>query len=135
MRVLRDASSIESHGDPALVSLIRVRAQELMEAWGDDIDEFATFIVVEPGDTLVDINNAVGFEILTNRTTGLRFGASGFMPSFELAEDHGTYFELVFVLGDDGSGLEVFIAKADGVPAELLALCAAFAVPAEQPQQ
>jgi hypothetical protein len=47
----------------------------------------------------------------------------------EYAPDlHG--YALVFVLNDDGYGIEILVPKADGVDRELLAMCAQFAVPA-----
>jgi len=53
-----------------------------------------------------------------------------FTPATEVIEDHGSCYELVFVFTDEGSGLELFVSKTEGMDPELLAMCAAHAVPA-----
>ena len=75
-----------------------------------NLAELVTFIVVEPGDSVEAIDDALGFPIL-NRP-------------FELLADHADWYEMVFVLSDDGYGIEVFISKAPGVDPGLLAMCA-----------
>jgi hypothetical protein len=44
-------------------------------------------VVIEAGDSLDALTSAVGFYILTNRFTGLRFGEPGFEPTFEVLEE------------------------------------------------
>jgi hypothetical protein len=50
------------------------------------------------------------------------------VPCFEVLEDHGNFYEMLFILsdGDDGT-VELFIPK-QGIDNELLAMCAQFAV-------
>jgi hypothetical protein len=131
MRVIADRATAEALLDPALRSLIAQRIDSLAVE-GDDANALAVFIAIEPGDDLAAVDQQLGFPLLANRWTGLRFGEPGFTPSFELAEDHGAWYELVYVLSDDGHGAEVFIAKAPGVDPQLLAMCAAHALPAAE---
>ena len=126
MLVINDPSSLSQLNDPAVRALIARR----MDEYGSDAG-LATFVVVEPGDPLDSIDAQLGFPILTNRFDGARYGELGFAPSFEVAEDHGRFFEVVFVLADYGDGVLVFIPKHDGVNPQLLNLCAAYATPAE----
>ena len=65
---------------------------------------------------------------MSNRWTGIRFGDAGFTPSFELVDEHPGYFELVYVIGQDGWGFEFFIPKTIDLP-ELLAMCQRYATP------
>ena len=44
--------------------------------------------------------------------------------------EHDTCYEMVFVPGDGDFGIVIFIPKHPGIDAELLALCAEYAVPA-----
>ena len=37
---------------------------------------------------------------------------------------------MVFIISDDGYGIEVWIPKTEGIDPDLLAMCKAFAVPA-----
>ena len=124
MLVIRDPSSLARLTDPAVRDLIRRRRDE----YGSDAD-LATFVVVEPGDPLDALDARLGFPVLSNRFDGTRHGEPGFAPSFELAEDHGDFYEIVFVLADYGDGVLVFIPKHGGVDAQLLSLCAEYATP------
>jgi hypothetical protein len=100
MQILRDEAQIASLKDPDLRALIQARAQSLLHDFDDmALHELVTFVVVEPGDSLRDLEGLVGFASL------------GFAPSPELVEEHAGYVELVFVLSDDGFGIEVFIPK------------------------
>ena len=133
VQVLRDRESAARLGDPQLRRLVLQRIDALTEECPDDaLDQLVRFVVMEPGDRPEALAGQLGFHPLTNRWDGTSFGQAGFVPPFELAEEHGAWYELVFVLGDDGFGLEVFVPRAPGVDPELLALCAAYAVPAAE---
>lgn len=83
-----------------------------------DCPEILGFVlVVEPGDTIASIDRQLGFSILDNR--------------HEFILEHAGYFELVFVLGQDGYGIEVFVPKTEGINLELLAMCIEYAVPSK----
>ena len=131
MQVLRDQASISTIDDPELRTLIEKRVQTLAEFDDYELHELVNFLVVEPGDALHALDMQLGFPILQNRFDGSRFGDPGFTPSFDLLEEHAGCYEIVFVVSDDGFGIEVFVAKDPGVPSELLAMCVAYATPAE----
>jgi hypothetical protein len=56
-----------------------------------------------------------------------RFGHPDFTPSCETPEEHPGCYEMVFILNDDGFGIEIFIPKTGGIDADLLAMCAEYA--------
>jgi len=111
MRVLRDRASIASTEDPALRALLETRVQALDEFDDCELHELVMFVIVEPFDSLHAVDQQLGFSVLTR--------------PFDLMEEHLGYFEIVFVLSDDGYGLEVFVPKVSGVPDEMLAMCRA----------
>ena len=114
MQILRDEASIAQLKDPDLRALIQQRTEALLHEFDDmALHELVTFVVVEPGDSLQDLEGQLGCTAL------------GFAPSPELIEEHPGYFEMVFVISDDGYGIEVFIPKDSGIDPELLAVCAA----------
>ena len=133
MQVLRDREEAARLGDPQLRRLVLQRIDALTEECPDyALDQLVRFVIVEPGDRSEALARQLGFHPLCNRWDGTPFGQPGFSPSWEIAEEHGAWYELVFVLGDDGFGLEVFVPRAPGVDPDLLALCAAYAVPAAE---
>jgi hypothetical protein len=77
------------------------------------------------------INAQIGFDILANKWTGIRFDQPGYNQAFEILDEHAGYYELVFLIDDSGYGIEVFVPKTEGVDPELLAMCRRFALPAE----
>jgi hypothetical protein len=92
MPVLKNAAAIEQYlqttPDTELRRLIADRVQALSNY--EDISEIAHFYVVETAEELKTLN----------------------LPSiYEIREDHKDWTELVYVISDDGFGLEVFVRK------------------------
>jgi hypothetical protein len=115
MQVLRDTASIRSavsNGqDPELLKLIGKRIDELSEYIANDLGELINIFVIEPNDTLIAVQAQLGFELLDR--------------PLDAAENHSCWYELTFVLSDDGFGAVVFVPKHPSVDARLLAMCAA----------
>lgn len=105
-----------------LARILKFRAHQLVDD-DNDLGRWAHMTVVEPPDTLLAIEAEVGFLVLTNLIDGTRFGDPDFTPSWEWIEDHGGWFELVFILTDDGFAHVLFVADREGVDADLLAAC------------
>lgn len=128
MLVIRDLADAAHVRDPEIRQLVEQRINDLGgEAF--DAEELGYFLVVESGDTLQAINAQIGFNILCNRIDGIAFGSPGYYPSFEFIEDFQTGYDMVFVVSDDGFGIELVIPKTAGAVPELLAMCARYATP------
>ncbi len=130
MLIVRDPSSTGAITESDIRALVKQRFSMLLSDEPDDGELCAYFILVDPGDTVDQLSAQAGFSLLSNRFTGIRFGTPGFTPSFEILEEHPSCYELVFVLGDDGYGIELFVPKVPGIDPELLAMCMQYAVPA-----
>jgi hypothetical protein len=133
MLALRDRDAISRVPDPELRALIERRAEAILAEVGDSLElhEIVLFVVVEPGDPLDVINEQLGFPVLCTRwEPEACFGSPAFQPSWEMLEERAEYYEIVYVVSDDGFGYEVFVPKRPGVDPELLAMCAAYATPA-----
>lgn len=115
MQILRDSRSMlevaRAWLEPELRELLSSYVRRLNEYGGYDLSELVNFIVFEVGDTVVDLDSALGFPIMANRFDGSRYGEYGFSPSWETIEEHINWFELVYVLSDDGFGVVVFVEK------------------------
>lgn len=131
MFVLRQPSELPQIRNEEIRDLIDRRIDDLCFDNDWNSDELGFFIVVEPGDNLDAISEKLGFHILSNRFTGASFGEPGFTPCFEILEEHPGFFAMLFIISDDGFGIEVFIPKADGVDSRLLAMCRRYAVHGE----
>ena len=121
MLILKSPSSFDSITDPDILKLVKLRHDQL----GDEM--FGSVIIVEIGDTVEDIKNEIGFCILTNLFDDISYPDPDFVPSCEALEDHGDFYEMLFILGDGDEAVEIFIPK-HGVDNELLAMCSQFAV-------
>ena len=121
MLVLKSPSSIDSITDPDILKLVKMRHSQL----GDEM--FVSVIIIEIGDTVEDIENEIGFFVMTNLFDDVRYPDPDFVPSCEALEDHGGCYEMLFILGDGDEAVEIFIPKA-GVDNELLAMCSQYAV-------
>ncbi len=125
MRIVRDLSAAMMIPEPAMRDLVMERINDL---GGDQFDTQALgyFIVIEEGDGLDAVAAHLGFDPLCNRFTGIRFDGPSFTPSFEFIEEFPACYDMVFIISDDGFGVEVFVPKANGIPADLLVLCQRF---------
>jgi hypothetical protein len=127
MIIVRDLSSIQQISNMEIMELV---TQRMADLGGDAFDANALgyFLVVEISDAIEAINAQLGFDILCNRFTGIRYDQPGFTPSFEFVEEFPACYDIVFVLSDDGYGVEMFVQKANGVPPDLLAMCQRYAM-------
>jgi hypothetical protein len=122
MILLCESALIESINDPNIRCLVERRFNQLGASDGQ-------MIVVEPGDSVEALEKSSGCPILRDLFDECRFPDDGFAPAFEVLEDHGCCYEMVFIFTDNGSGVELFIPKREGVDPQLLAMCAQYAVP------
>jgi hypothetical protein len=123
MQIIRDPADVASIADPELQALVQKTIAALSEDYPYDPDVLGYFLLVEPGDTIATLNAQIGFDILANRWTGIRFDQPGYSQAFEILDEHANWFEMVFIISDDGYGIEVLIPKSVVLP-ELLAMCA-----------
>ena len=127
MQVIRELSEAEQIKHPQIRELVQQRIHAL------GVDEFDSgaigyFLVVEVGDSLRSLETQLGFDITANRYSGVRYDQPGFTPSWELLESLPQCFELVFILSDDGYGVDVLIPKDTAIDPDLQAMCAMYAV-------
>ena len=83
---------------------------------------YGHFVLVEVGDSIAEIEAMTGCQLINSD--------ADFQPSFEWLVEHPSFYEAVFIFSDDGFGIDLLISKAVGIDAELLAMCAKYAVPA-----
>ena len=85
--------------DPALRALIGLRVWQVDTDRRRPLGEVLQIVAVQPGDTSEEIHAAVGFPITWDQAD---------QPGFEWMNDHGSWFELAYVLTDD-FGMLVFV--------------------------
>ena len=135
MHIYRTTEAIrtaaDTHPDPELRQLLNERIQSL-EAFDDLLDDLAYLlqvVVLQAGEGVADLQGFMGFPICHCRSTGVAFDTDGFCPAWEVIEAYERWFELTFVLSDDGAGVVVFVP--DTADAVLLAMCRRYAVPSQ----
>ena len=125
MHILRHAHEvsafIENFPDPFITTLIQQRLSELLQDDDLTMEELVYFVVPEPGETIQQLVEALGTDLLTVDAC----------PLWEFIEEHITCYEFVIVLDDSGFGAEVFLPKT-GMDADLLALCQLHATPVKE---
>ena len=85
--------------DPALRALIGLRVWQVDTDRRRPLGEVLQIIVIHPGDPPEVIHEAVGFPICWDQAE---------QPGWEWMNDHGSWFELAYVLTDD-FGMLVFV--------------------------
>ena len=85
-------------------------------------------VVVEPGDTVEQLEQEIGLPILHGLFDDVPFGDPDFTPCFDILEEHAyeqriRIYEMVFISNDDGFATTVFVPAVEGIPGDLLAMC------------
>ena len=130
MFIVRDPASINDIPDLGIRALVDQRFSQILSGEPYNYDRHGYMIVVEPGDSIESLESETGCSILHNPFDGSRYGGADFTPCFEALEEHRHCFEMLFILSDSGFGIALFIPKHPGIDADLLAMCAEYAVPA-----
>lgn len=112
MHVFRDSASIRNAVTqlPAVAPFISKRIEELAEYEDYDLAELVHIFVIEPGDTLADLDAALGF-VVEDRAV-------------DAIDSHPGCWELTYVLDDSGFGLVAYIPKSTDIDPWLLEVCA-----------
>ena len=125
---IRGPDQVRRIDDPYICQLVEQRFVEVCNGEPYDPEIHGEMIVVEPGDTLASLERDSGCPITTNPFEDVRFPDPDFVPVCEYLEDHSHCYEMMFLFSDDGAGINFFIPKSPGIDADLLELCARFAV-------
>jgi hypothetical protein len=132
MHLFDRASRMRAHKfaldfDPQLHRLLTERIAALVTPYGDLTDR-TEVLIVQPCDLETDIVRQIGFSPLVEPFDGIRYGELGFWPHWDWLVDRGGWYEMSASFGSTFAYV-LFIEKADGVIAELLQLCAQYAMP------
>lgn len=123
MRTLSSPEDASQISNPHVRALIDLRIQQLGNF--DDCE----IVIVEPGDSLATLEKGTGCFLLTDPFTNTQYGDAEYSVSADAIEDHGHAYTLLFATTDEFV-VEIFVSKASGMDATLLAYCAQYAVPA-----
>ena len=121
MLQIQNLSQLDLITDTEILKLVKLCHDQL----GDEM--FDSAIIIEAGDSISDIEEEIGFFVMTNLFDDVRYPDPDFVPCFEVLQDHGSCYEMLFILSDGDVAIEIFIPKT-GVDNELLAMCAQFSV-------
>ena len=130
MIILRDPQQLTQVVQPEIKAFLRRRFHDICHPEPYDPDEHGFFILVEPGDTSEQIESATGYSLLKSLFNGTTYGEPDFTPDFEYLEDHGRFYEAVFIFTDNGFAVVMIVPKEAGIDIRILELCAEFAIPA-----
>ena len=111
----------------AVREVIELRISQLRRNYDGPLDDIVAFHVVEAGDGQSEVRAALGFSPLENFVDGTTFGESDFQPNTEWIACHGSFFELVYILTDDGFGTILFVPNDPGTEFDLHSMCLEFA--------
>ena len=134
MKILRDPQATSQISDPYIRDLVALRWSQVLAGEPYDYDRHGYMVVVEPGDTVEQLEQEIGLPVLHGLFDDLPYGHPDFTPCFDILEEHSnessTVSEMVFISNDDGFATTVFVPTTEGTDSRLLAMCRSFATPA-----
>lgn len=108
--------------DDEVKSILSDYANSLEAQEVDPADSLVSIYLLDTTDDSDALEASWGFSPLVNQRSGAHFGTPNFHRYWEHLIEHQYWFEMLCLLGDDGSGCIVFIPKGVG-DAELLEMC------------
>jgi hypothetical protein len=93
--------SLPAISQPGLSRLLTLRRQQCGSLSG--------CVLVGPGDTAAALEQALGLSIVTSLFDAVRYPDDDYVLAFELIEDHGDCYEMVFITDDDTYSTVLFI--------------------------
>ena len=128
MIIIKSPDAVFSIPDPNIRTLVQQRFTEICSGQPYDYDQHGYMILVGAGDTVADLELESSCRILHNLFDDIQFDDPEFVPSFEWLLEHESCYEMVYILNDEGFGIDIFIPKNVGIR-DLLAMCAEYAEP------
>ena len=116
------------HTDNDLRHLIKRRIASFKD-YGIEFDlaDLFTIIVLEPGDKAEALEEAIPNSVLTDWNDREWF-EPGFTPPWEVCEIHPRWFEITFIVSDDGFGVVVYVPRQTCTDTVLLNMCERYGV-------
>ncbi|WP_288806026.1 hypothetical protein [uncultured Novosphingobium sp.] len=108
---LSDASAVLEGNE--VHALLEAHRERLADYADYDLTELCAFAIVWPGDTLNTIEEELGRSLTDDDGT--------FIQAPEIVQKHTDWFEVAFILSDDGFGLIVFVPIDSDTDARLMA--------------
>jgi len=115
MEIIRSVAQATTIPDPVLSHVIQQRIASIASDEPYDAKLHGIFVRIEVGDTLQNILEQTGLDLLVRRC--------------EIAEQGSVYWSLLYILSDDGYGVELFVPKVEGIDQTLVAICQRAALP------
>ena len=111
MKIFRDSESIRSAVTtiPSIAPFLSSRLDDLAEYDDIELDQLVNIVVGELGDKLDDLSAALGFRAQDRPV--------------DVIEAHPGWFELTYVLSDDGFGVVVYVPDDPAIDPRLLSRC------------
>jgi hypothetical protein len=103
MLILKGPSQLNSITGSDSLKLANLRLAQLNSILHNQM------IIVEPGNTVDNIEKEIGFPILINFFDNIRFPCPDF--DCKALDDHNGCYEMVFILADGVDAVETFITK------------------------
>jgi hypothetical protein len=127
LSIFDDASAQAALDQPLEPNLRTLIADRLSDAAAIGLADQTHIVVVQPGDSEAMLQEELGWSPLVNPRTGERYGSPCFEPYWSWLQDVGGYHELILTVGNFGFAFMILVQDAEGVPADLLAMCRAHA--------
>lgn len=91
------------------------------------LESLTVVLVIQPDDTEADVVAEVGFSLVTNPITAIRYDDPDFEPYWAWLNRAGRWVQLVHTISDDGFAFILLIENTESQFPDLVAMCRAWA--------
>lgn len=109
------ARAIAAPPDKQIALILQGHADRLAEFDDFELSDLALLAIIQPGDTLESVEDALNWRLTDDD--------GGFIQPPECVSRHAGWYEVVFILSDDGYGLVLLLPIEGGTEPKLLTAC------------
>lgn len=126
LSIYDEATALAAFDQPLNPALRKILSDRLADAAAIGLADQTHIIVIQPGDTEALIEGEIGWSLLIDPMSEIRYGEPGFQSYWAWFQDLGGWYELLHTVGNSGFAYIILIQQAAGTVPELLNMCREF---------
>ena len=134
MMIIQSHQDIHKIVNSEIKCLVEMRIGQFLDTCEIDPFEYSQFIIIDDSDHPREVEAITGGSLSIESSLECSTDLD-LHPGFEFIEEHATCYELLYLTGDSGSGIEIIIPKSSGIDREISAFCRFHLAPCTTPTE
>lgn len=116
MKLFKTPFCIDNIADGPIKNFIASRLAEIKSTNDEWAENYGSFLIVEPGDTMESLQTAANWPLFQGN-------ASPELPTFEWINSYGHLYEIAYIISDSGQYIIVVVPMNSNIDYSILRFC------------